>query len=79
MTILISYQDDWEGYLGLIHFASNELGLTDLSMAARIIIWPIFLVMNASDSIHECHKIICYIWPKLFVFFSKLVSLFMWQ
>ena len=32
--------------LGHIHFASNELGLTDLSMAARITIWPIFLVIG---------------------------------
>ena len=36
----------WEGYIGHIHFASNELGLTDLSMAARVAIWPIFLVVN---------------------------------
>ena len=39
----------WEGYIGHIHFASNELGLTDLSMAARITIWPLFLVMHDSD------------------------------
>ena len=35
--------------LGHIHCAFNELGLTDLSMAARITIWPLFLVMHNSD------------------------------
>ena len=46
----------WEGYLGHIHFASNELGLTDLSMAARITIWPIFLVIGGL----QLHSIVLY-------------------
>ena len=36
----------WEGYIGHLYVACNELGLTDLLMAARVAIWPIFLVVN---------------------------------
>jgi len=46
VTRLVSYQNDLRGLIGHIYFASNELGLTDLSMAARVAIWPILLVMN---------------------------------
>ena len=46
MTRLVSYQFDLRGLIGHIYFASNELGLTDLSMAARVAIWSILLVMN---------------------------------
>ena len=46
MTRLVSYQNDLRGLIGHIYFASNELGLTDLSMAARVATWPILLVMT---------------------------------
>ena len=42
--------------LGHIHCAFNELGLTDLSMAARITIWPIFLVIGGL----QLHSIVLY-------------------
>ena len=42
--------------LGHIHCAFNELGLTDLSMAARITIWPIFLVIWGL----QLHRIVLY-------------------
>ena len=46
MTRLVSYHNDLRGLIGHIYFASSELGLADLSMAARVAIWPILLVMN---------------------------------